>query len=828
MLQYNSQEIEAKWQSFWEENGIYRWDENVTRREDTYSIDTPPPTVSGVLHMGHVFSYTQADFIARFQRMRGKNVFYPIGFDDNGLPTERLVEKVKGIHASRVDRREFKALCMEVVSHAEEQFRILFKEIALSVDWRQEYQTISTETQKLSQMSFIDLLQKGRIVRKFAPTFWDCVDGTAIAQAEIEDKEKQGYMYDVAFHSSMSDVLVISTTRPELLHACVALLYHPDDDRYQHLEGHHATTPIFNNLVPIIPDADVDSSKGTGLVMCCTFGDIKDVEWWRRHKFEIKDSIDLFGRLKNAAEYTGLKVGDARQRIIEDLHRLDLIRDKKEVIQHVKCAERSGAALEIISTYQWYIKVLESKEALLAKGGECNWYPVHMKVRLDNWITGLNQDWCISRQRFFGVQFPVWYSKRKGEEGKVLVAEAEQLPVDPSVDLPKGYSIEEVIPETDVMDTWATSSLTPQINSKAITSELAIDYERHKKLYPFDLRVQAHEIIRTWTFGTIVKSCFHEDCIPWKSLMISGWCLAADKTKMSKSKGNVVTPKQLIVDHGSDVVRYWASSSKLGADLIYSDEMLKAGKRLVTKLWNASKFVKIHIESLTHDSKNSLQQVEDGTIYETADICILSRLQETVKLATEHFEVLDYSAAKSVIESFFWKDFCDNYLELVKKRLYGTRDVSSMPMQGQRSGICTMYHVFRSLLLLFAPIIPHITEEIYQNMFGSSLDQLSIHQRGTWPSFEECYYSDRHRELWPAVLSILELVRTFKSQEKIALNAPIGLVAYTGDVLDASIIGDLESAISGKLQHCDTLHTEVSFRSKVSTSDDKVSIYVVD
>lgn len=783
---YNTREVEAKWQKLWQESQVYKWDETEPR-EKNYVIDTPPPTVSGLLHMGHIFSFTQLDFIARFQRMYGKNVFFPMGFDDNGLPTERLVEKVKGIKAAQLPRKDFIKLCQEVVAEAEEEFRSLFREIALSVDWSQEYQTISQEPRKISQLSFIDLYNKGAIERRHAPTFWDPVDKTAIAQAEIEDKEKNGVMNDIIFHTHDGDQLIIATTRPELIPACVAVFYHPDDKRYQALKGKKAFTPIFKHTVPILEDGDVDIEKGTGLVMCCTFGDIQDINWWRKYDLPIKDCIALDGKMKNAAEYNGLYVKDARSKILDDLKSKNLIVKQLEIKQVVKCAERSGAPLEIIPTPQWYVKILNIKEQIIAKANECIWHPGYMKIRLENWVNGLNQDWCISRQRYFGVPFPVWYSNRAGEEGKIVVADVSSLPVDPLVDLPKGYTREEVEADRDVMDTWATSSMTPQVNSQAITKELGIDFNRHEKLFPADLRPQAHEIIRTWAFYTLVKSYYHQNSIPWKNLMISGWCLAADKTKMSKSKGNVVTPLELIVNQGADVVRYWASNSKLGVDIIYSEDAFKIGKRLCTKIWNATKFVVIHLKKLNSQPENPKTDIEKAVVSESIDLWILSKLYRTIEKATESFLAYEYNEARVVVEEFFWKDFCDNYLELIKARTYNE---DQQGLKAKQSAIHTIYHCLHTLYRLFAPFMPYVSEELNEKVFGGP----SVHQKGSWPDLRHMYYSRKYAEEGEKAVIVLELVRKFKSHVNISVRAPLNLVEVNGYRVDASACNDLKSA----------------------------------
>jgi len=791
--QYQAKEVESRLTALWQEKSLYTWNPEEPR-ENNFSIDTPPPTVSGMLHMGHIFSYTQTDFIARYQRMRGMNVFYPMGFDDNGLPTERLVEKMKKVRASQMPRPEFVKLCEEVVAESEKEYKAICQSVAFSVDWGQEYQTVNATSRKISQMSFIDLFAKGLLERKYAPTFWDHIDLTAIAQAEIEDKEKQGHMHYINFSSEAGDDLVIATTRPEMIPACVALLCHPDDSRYQQFIGQNAITPIFNQKVPIIADPDVEQDKGSGLVMCCTFGDIQDIEWWRKHNLPVKDIINIYGKMQNSGPYDGMKITEARQKIAEDLK--EKLLKQEPVTQFVKCAERSGVVLEIIPTHQWYIKVLDHKQQLLdvlekASLSECIWHPGYMKVRLDNWINGLNQDWCISRQRYFGVPFPVWYSKRPGEEGKILLPEISQLPVDPFADLPFGYSKDEVEPDNDVMDTWATSAVSPQLNSRAITKDMAIDYDRHQKLFPFDLRPQGHEIIRTWAFYTIVKSMHHEGVLPWKNLMISGWCLASDKTKMSKSKGNVITPQDLIEEKSADVVRYWASTSKLGVDTAYSDELMKIGKKLVNKLWNASKFCAIHLEHTEGIPTTAKNDYANGIINQDLDIWLLSRLSQTIQAAEEEFEKFEYCSARVAIENFFWNDLCDNYMEFIKARIY-SEDAGNAT--ARQSAIHTIHHCLHTILRLFAPFIPYVTDEINTIMFKDE----SVHKRGSWPKTSSHITDEKLLQQGQAMVVIMELVRKAKSVNNISLRAELSLVSYSGVQLSSSVHGDLLGAANAK------------------------------
>lgn len=817
---YDAKTREKFWQNHWNENKIFAW-KNDLPKEQTFVIDTPPPTVSGLLHMGHVFSYSQADFVARFQRMSGKDVFYPMGFDDNGLPTERLVEKIikkkAGVYESENGHGSFVEKCREVVDEAEKEFEILFNSIALSVDWTQKYQTISPKSQKISQASFLDLHKKGLVEKKFEPVFWDISDRTALAQADLVDKEVEGVMNYVLFGiEGSNEIIEIMTTRPELLPACVAVMVNPEDERYKHLHGKNAVTPLFGVKVKIIPDDLVQLDKGTGAVMCCTFGDETDIRWWKHHSLELRTIIRHDGKMVNFEKLSinrddfinelasddferrykelieGKSIKETKRLIVEALKDSPLspsgvkLLYKEEIIKRaVKCAERSGVPIEILVVPQWFIKILDKKELLKEKAAECNWFPEYMKVRIDQWIDGLQWDWCISRQRFFGVAFPVWYSKRVGEEGKILVADVSQLPCDPAIDLPNGYSRDEVTPETDIMDTWATSSVSPQLSSHGISDETDLgENERHNKLFPADLRPQAHEIIRSWAFYTLVKSTLHQNSIPWKNLMISGWCLAADKTKMSKSKGNVVTPTALIEEKGSDIVRYWASTSHLGADTAYSEDVFKIGKKLVTKLFNAAKFASMNFDIL--DEKN--KKTDNKNITEAADLWILSRLQQVVKSSSDEFNKFEYAKAREHIEEFFWKDFCDNYLEICKVRSYGlkadkiagiefTEAEKLVILAKQQSSILALRICLNTLLKLFAPFIPHICDEIYSTLFAEEFSQTkSINARGTWPKINDQFVNEELIDNGKSLLDIISEVRKFKSEQNISMKTTVAKI----------------------------------------------------
>ena len=811
--QYDHKEREKFWQGQWAAGTIYHFKDDLPRAQ-TFVIDTPPPTVSGVLHMGHIFSYTQADFVARYQRMTGKDVFYPMGFDDNGLPTERLVEKTRNVRGSSMPRADFVALCREVVKDAENAFRTLFKSAALSVDWRQEYQTISDDVRQLSQASFVDLLKKNDAYRDFRPTYWDWVDQTAIAQAEIENKDMPGMMHEIEFTLEDGMALVIATTRPELLGACVAVMYHPDDENAARYAGQYAVTPLFGVKVPMIADELVELDKGTGRVMCCTFGDDTDKEWWRKHGLPLRPILTQQGKIDfdnhlfvssfkhevldseprrtdGIHQLQGLKPKQANAKIIELLQAEGKLLKQTSITHSVKCAERSGTPIEIIPTYQWFVRICDKKDALLAKGAQCTWWPDYMRIRLNQWIEGLKEDWCISRQRFFGVPFPVWYSKRIGEEGKLLFADFDQLPVDPTVDLPKGYNREEVTADMDVMDTWATSSISPQINAHGIGKSFTLDQARYDKLFPADLRPQAHEIIRTWAFYTLAKAHLHADMMPWKNIMISGWCLASDKTKMSKSKGNVITPVDLIEDKGSDAVRYWASTSRLATDTAFSEDLLKIGRKLVTKLWNACNFAALNLTHIQGTPSSAAGDYNKGLINETLDIWILSRLHQCIAKATQEFDRFEYCDARVAIEDFFWNDFCDNYLELVKMRAYDEQSA------GQQSARYTLYHCLETVLRLFAPFVPHITEELYSHIFESRYDKAgSVHARGQWPATGNYPYVESAEMSGMACVEVLNVIRKAKSEANVSIKFPVKLVEVAGEKWAAlqPVLTDLQGA----------------------------------
>ena len=912
---YKHKEAEAKWQKYWQDNKTYKFDWNDTKEGNVYSVDTPPPHVSGVLHMGHIFGYSQMDCIARYQRMKGMNVFYPVGYDDNGLPSEKYVEKKKKIKSKSMERGEFVKICDKEIKDAEKLIKDLFVRAGYSFDWDEEYRTISDMSRRVSQMSFIDLFNKGHLYQKEEPVIWDVIDQTSLAQTEAEDKEFDSQMNYLRFKlvdkDSIED-LEIMTTRPELLPACVAVFYHPDDKAKY--EGKEAITPL-GVRVPMIADESVEKDKGTGVMMCCTFGDHADVEKWKKYRYDYdlslriildeKGLINIFPAissldslkkssmtteafvklllsidgieeyfekcakleepisngsgnrkittsnvetLKNgligenltlrewssiisliktndidnfeeysefyklkengikqpkglewlrkiSKEINGLFVEKARKKILELLDEDGKLTREPVAIRHtVKVGERSKYPVEILVKKQWSIKVLNIKEELHEKAREIKWHPEWMEARIHSWIDGLSWDWCISRQRFFGVPVPVWYSKRAGEEGKPILPSVSQLPVDPTADLPEGYSADEVCGETDVFDTWATSSISPQLSTWGVTEDLCHDKERFNALkMPFSLRAQGHDIIRTWAFCTIAKSYYHQGIKPWSDIMVNGFCLAEDGTKMSKSVGNVIDPVKVIDEFGTDAVRYWTSNSTLGTDTSFNKDIMKMGQKLVTKLWNCAKFGQMHFRDLAVKPSNAKGDIKNGRIYEQMDLWILSKLAKAVDGATKCFENFEYGKARDVVEDFFWNDFCDNYLEIAKIRCYGVggRKYEGIELsdeqkaeieRGQLSGILAIYHCLNTILKLFAPFVPHVTEEIFSCLFEDEFkDCGSIHARGIWPKAEDFVRNEEAEKVGEVVVKAVADVRRYKSDNSLAMNASLEILRVSHD-----------------------------------------------
>jgi len=747
--------IEAKWGERWEADATYRFDRSRTR-EQIYSVDTPPPTVSGSLHMGSVFGYAQTDAVVRYRRMRGSEVFYPMGWDDNGLATERRVQNYYGVrcdpslhedphfvppekpgkHEVPVSRPNFVELCERLTEIDEQAFEDLWRRLGLSVDWSLTYTTIGEVAQRVSQRAFLRMLGRGEAYQAEAPTLWDVDDRTAVAQAELEDREEPGAYHRVRFDGldGASDIL-IETTRPELIPACVALVAHPDDERYRDRFDTEMTTPLFGVRVPVVAHPLADPDKGTGIAMICTFGDVTDVVWWRELRLPTRSVMGRDGRLAADApewdandpeadsryrELAGKNVKQARERVVELLREAGALDGEPKAITHpVKFYERGRRPLEIVTTRQWYIRNgandPELRTVLLERGRDLRWHPLHMRARYESWVEGLNTDWLISRQRFFGVPFPVWYPV--GDDGVLdyehpLLPDEDRLPVDPSSDVPDGYTEEQrgrpggFVGDPDVMDTWATSSLTPQIATR-----WEDDPDLFSRLFPMDLRPQGGEIIRTWLFATVLRAHFEHGTLPWRDAQINGWVLDPDRKKMSKSKGNVVTPVEYFEKFGSDAVRYWAMNGRPGVDTAFDEGKIKEGRRLAIKLLNASKFA-LGVRS---------EAPASGAVVAPLDRSLLRALATIVDEATAAFDKYDYSRALERTERFFW-GFCDDYLELVKQRAYGSAGEA-----GAASACRTLELALAALLRLFAPHLPFVTEEVW-----SWWQEGSVHLAG-WP-----------------------------------------------------------------------------------------------
>ncbi len=792
--QYDPNSAEPRLQAGWQASGVYHFSRDAGA--PVYSIDTPPPTVSGHLHLGHVYSYSHADFLARFWRMNGYNVFYPMGYDDNGLPTERLVERRLGVSAQQVGRRAFVEKCLEVSEQAEQEYQALWQRMGLSIDWRHTYRTIDDQSRRTSQWSFIDLYRKGLAYRQEAPAIWCPECRTAIAQAELNDLDRDSEFVTLAFRFEDGETLPIATTRPELLPACVAAFVHPDDERYRRSVGRQLIVPLFGQSVPLVADPAADPEKGTGAVMCCTFGDAVDVEWWRTHRLPLKVVVGRDGRLTEAArDFVGLPVPDARRQIAEALEARGLLLDRQPTAQSVRVHERCDTPVEYIVAPQWFVRVLEFKHELLEAGDKIAWHPAHMRTRYREWVENLRWDWCISRQRYFGVPFPVWYCTACGE---TIVANEEQLPVNPAEEQPKrpcGCGSTSFTPEQDVMDTWATSSLTPQIVGRWLAGE-----ELYGKVFPFSLRPQSHEIIRTWAFYTIAKSHFHFGALPWREVAISGWGVAGEGMgKISKSRGGgPMAPLDAIARYSADAVRYWAAGTSLGKDSVIDEQKIQAGTKLVIKLWNVARFGERFLAGY--------RPLASMPILSAADRWVLSRTQQLVRRATRLWREYDYATAKSETENFFWRDLADNYLEMAKQRLY---DEIHPLHAGARYAL---YQVLLTTIKLFAPILPHVTEEIYRELFSGTEGTegtLSIHS-ARWPDVDEALLDERAEAIGEELVAIATAVRRYKSERSLSLGTALRRLHLT--TADPALAEALRAAEADIMSVTRAEHVEIGER----------------
>lgn len=784
---YEPEIAEPKWQKFWLENGINKF--SLDSERPVYSIDTPPPTVSGKIHIGHIFSYTQAEVIARFKRMQGYNVFYPFGFDDNGLPTERLVEKEIEKKASDLPRKEFIDTCLTITEKYRHDFKKLWQSVGISADWDLEYSTISDKVRKASQKSFLELYKKGYVVKRNAPALWDVEVKTSVAQAEIDDKESDSFFHDLKFTLSNGETLVIATTRPEMLPACVCVFVHPEDERYENLIGSDVTTPL-GKTVKIMADDKVSKEKGSGAVMCCTYGDETDLYWVKKHNLPEIIIITPDGKIKDSPieEMNGLRIKKAREVMVNHLKETGALLDSKAITHTVKVYERTGIPIEIIPVSQWFIRTLELKDKFLANADKINWYPEYMKRRYTEWVENLKWDWCISRQRFFGVSVPVWYSKKTGE---VILPDESQLPIDPAFDkpntLPEGHTYDDIEPDHDVLDTWATSSITPEINAHWWE-----DHPLANKLLPMDLRPQAHDIIRTWALYTIIKSELHHDEIPWENIMISGHVLFKKGEKISKSKNqSIMGPEELIAKYSADAVRFWACRASLGKDVAFEEKEILNGKKLVTKLFNAANFAMMNLEGFTPDKSLPFEQLE------ASDKWILLKADETAKQMESNLEKFEFGMAMNDFEKFFWHDYCDYYLEMVKDRMYKPDKYENGHVK-KLSGQTSLFKVLNVILKLIAPYLPHISEEIYQDYFKQFEGTESIHITFFPKDIVKNVENKDVLELgMTKSFEVIEALRKFKTDNKIRLGEEIELALISGPKEELDMLKMFKDDIQG-------------------------------
>jgi len=850
--------LEDRWASRWDAQGVYRFDRSKSR-EEIYSIDTPPPTASGSLHVGHVFSYTHTDCVARYQRMNGREVFYPMGWDDNGLPTERRVQNYFGVRCDPtlpydasfvppfegtdkevkvadqvpISRRNFIELCERLTQEDEKHFEVLWRTLGLSVDWSLTYQTVSPDSIAVAQQAFLRNLARGEAYQAEAPTLWDVTFRTAVAQAELEDRERPGAYHRVGFERADGGGLVfIETTRPELLPACVALVAHPDDARYQGLFGTDVVTPLFGVSVPVVAHPLASPEKGSGIAMICTFGDVTDVVWWRELQLPTRPVLGRDGRLLAEApsgissdtglaaygEIAGMTVFSAQQRVVEMLRESGALEGEPKPITHpVKFFEKGDRPLEIVTSRQWYIanggRDASLRDELLARGEELDFIPSHMGKRYENWVGGLTGDWLISRQRFFGVPIPVWFELDASGEvlwDSPLVPSEDSLPVDPSTDAPAGFEEAQrgvpggFIGDPDVMDTWATSSLTPQI-----VCGWRGDAELFEKTFPMDLRPQGQDIIRTWLFSTVVRSHLEHGQLPWKHAAISGWILDPDRKKMSKSKGNVVTPMGLLEAHGSDAVRYWAASARLGTDAAFDEGQMKVGRRLAMKVLNASKFVLgasgIATAATLEDAVAAAESVRKMAVTEPLDVAMLGAVDSVVAAATAAYAAYDHTRALEVTESLFWT-FCDDYVELVKDRAYDGAapgeaiDPSAPCSDGAASARATLVRALDAFLGLLAPVLPFATEEVWSWYRGGSV------HRSAWPAGVPAEGAATLAAAGEALAALRKVKSEAKVSQRTVITSVTLQVPEASLQLVASARGDLMAA--GRVESLDLVGVE--------------------
>lgn len=778
---YNFLEKEPKWQKFWQENEIYKFDEN---NDKIFSIDTPPPTVSGKIHIGHIMGFVQADIIARYKRMRGFNLFYPLGFDNNGLPTELLVEKERKIKAYTLPREEFTKICLEVVDKYNKAYTETFLKIGNSNDLSLSYNTIDDNSQKTSQLSFIDLYNKGLVYRDEKPSPWCVKCRTSVASFELESKDIDSTFNYLDFKlKDGSGVIKIATTRPEFLPACVAIFVNPDDEKNKKYIGKKVIVPLFNQEVTVLTDEKVGIEKGTGAVMCCTFGDETDVYWWKTYNLPFIKAIDDGGKMTEVCgKYAGLKTIEARAQILEDLKEQGFVYRQDNITHAVQVHERCKEPIEMMTKKQWFIKTSseEEKREWLSLGRQIDWHPECMRARYESWVENINQDWNISRQRYFGVPFPLWYCKNCGN---VILADEKDLPINPLTHSPSSpcpkCGSKEFLPEIDVMDTWATSSVTPQINCKYAT-----DKNFYDKMMPMDLRFSGREIITTWNLRTIIKSHYHSNKLPWKNLMINGWVMADKGIKISKSLSNSkMELEELITTCSADVIRYWCANGAYGRDVIFSDDEIKNGSKLLNKIYNSSKFVLTFLKDYDMKKPNIILPI---------DLYYIQKFNLMQEKALKNLDDYEMGYAKTEIEKYFW-DYCDNYIEIVKNRLYKPEIYG---LDAKQSGLYTLYNIHLSILKMLAIYMPHITEEVYQEYFRQYEKTLSIHK--TELKNIDIRYDKNIENGGDEFIEIISQIRGYKSEKQVSVKTiieNIKICAKNVEFLNSSM-SDLKAVCS--------------------------------
>jgi len=759
---YNPASFEEEIIKFWQENEVFKFNPKTTKK--IFSIDSPPPYASGDIHVGHIMSYGHFEFAARYWRMRGKEVFYPFGFDDNGLPTERYVEKKYNIKSVDMLRKEFRDLCLKEVTQLDELYKNIFTRMGHSMDWSLSYNTINPYCTKMSQRSFIDLYKKGRVERLEEAVIWCPFCQTALAQDDLEDAEKETFLNTILFELETKEKIKIATTRPELLPACVGIFAHPDDERYKNFVGKKAKIPIFGGVVPIMADDKVDMEFGTGLVMVCTFGDQTDIDWWRKYDLPLKNVLNKDGSLnKLAGKYKGTFIKDARAKIIEDLKSENLLIEQKKIMHSVNVHNRCNVPAEYIVSLQWKIKQLDLKNKMIEQGRKIKWYPDFMRLKYENWVNGLKWDWIISRQRCFGIPFPIWYCKKCG---KTIIADESELPVYPTQDMPKkkcSCGSIDFLPETDVMDTWMTSSISPLITAKWGEKDNLMNI-----VYPFSLRPQGHDIIRTWAYYTILKSHLHTNSIPWKTIAVSGWGLDEKGKKMSKSKGNIVDPQDVIKKYSADALRWWGATVRAGEDFCYKEQDVQDGFKFLNKIWNASLFVEMFYNSDVFEKNNTELSKKNSRVL---DKWIIQKFRKVLDNSSKAIEEYNYGDVKRNLFQFFKTHFCDNYLEFIKWRLYSNENIKA-----KTSAQYYVAFVLKNSLKLFHPFIPFITEKIWMDLFDEN-KSIAI---TLWPELSEFDEDTQAEKIGDFAFKVIEDVRVWKASNKKS-------VAYNNFSLDLTI-----------------------------------------